>query len=144
MTAFVVDASVACKWFVGESGSETAEGLLSSETTLIAPDLVVPEVCNVVRTKAKLGQMTAEQAALAAETVADFFDEIVPSAGLAATAFRMASAFDRPAYACFYLALAEARNARLVSADFRFADRVRQSRWAGIVMPLSDLNIERQ
>jgi predicted nucleic acid-binding protein len=43
----VVDASVACKWFVEEDGSQAAEALLDSGSTLLAPDLLVPEVCNV-------------------------------------------------------------------------------------------------
>ena len=43
---FVVDASVALKWFVEEDGSERAAALLASKDLLIAPDLIVPEVCD--------------------------------------------------------------------------------------------------
>ena len=42
----VVDASVALKWFVDEDGSDRAVALLDGDEPLIAPDLVVAEVCN--------------------------------------------------------------------------------------------------
>jgi predicted nucleic acid-binding protein len=43
----VVDASVACTWFIVESGSVAAEALLTGGRALLAPDVIVPEVCNV-------------------------------------------------------------------------------------------------
>jgi len=43
----VIDASVACKWFIAEPQSDSAEALLAGGEVLIAPDLIVPEVCNV-------------------------------------------------------------------------------------------------
>ena len=42
----VVDANVAIKWFVEESRSDAARAVLASGEPLVAPDLVVPEVCN--------------------------------------------------------------------------------------------------
>ena len=42
----VVDASVAVKWLVEEPGSAEARELLAGEDSLLAPDLLVPEVCN--------------------------------------------------------------------------------------------------
>jgi predicted nucleic acid-binding protein len=36
----VVDASVAAKWFLPETGSEEATQLLSGANKLIAPDLI--------------------------------------------------------------------------------------------------------
>ena len=44
----VVDASVACKWFIAEAASDAAEALVAGGQMLLAPDLIVPEVCNVV------------------------------------------------------------------------------------------------
>jgi len=48
----VIDASVAVKWFVEEPDSSAAHRLLEAhatgETTLVAPDLVVYEVSNVL------------------------------------------------------------------------------------------------
>jgi|KBSMisStandDraft_5_1062788.scaffolds.fasta_scaffold2191147_1 predicted nucleic acid-binding protein len=37
----VVDASAACKWFIGEPGSDAAEALAADGAVLLAPDLFV-------------------------------------------------------------------------------------------------------
>jgi predicted nucleic acid-binding protein len=42
----VIDASVALKWFIDEDGSDRAAALLDGKELLIAPDLIVAEVCN--------------------------------------------------------------------------------------------------
>jgi predicted nucleic acid-binding protein len=113
----VVDASVACKWFVEEDGSQAAEALLDSGSTLLAPDLLVPEVCNVACIKLRRDQVTIEQAAAMVDDLPGFFDEFV-------------------AYDCFYLALAEARNAHFVTADTRFLRRLEGTPWAALAVEL--------
>lgn len=46
MVTFVVDASVALKWFVSEQGVSQAAALLAGLDALIVPDLIVAEVVN--------------------------------------------------------------------------------------------------
>ena len=46
--ALVVDASVVLKWYVAEDESTEALRLLDGEKKLIAPELVVAEVANIV------------------------------------------------------------------------------------------------
>jgi predicted nucleic acid-binding protein len=43
---------------------------------------------------------------------------------------------DHPDYDCFYLALAEQRQATLVTADRRLLNRVRGTQWASVAMGL--------
>lgn len=136
----VVDASVACKWFVAEAGSQEAEALLLGTHVFLAPDLIVPEICNLAATKLRRGEIGAEQAAGMAERIGDFFDVIVPSVELARRAFAMARDLSHPAHDCFYLALAEARDARLVTADMRFVDRLADTPWKSSVSRLSDFS----
>ena len=45
---FVVDASVAIKWFVPEIHAEAARRLLREGITLLAPDLIWAEVANAL------------------------------------------------------------------------------------------------
>lgn len=133
----VVDASVACKWFIAEGGTQAAEALLAEEHVFLAPDLIVPEICNLAATKLRRGEIAAEQAAGMVGRIGDFFDAIVPSAELARRAFAMASELEHPAYDCFYLALAEMRNARLVTANERFLDRLSRTPWKSLASGLS-------
>lgn len=51
--SYVVDASVAIKWFVTEDLHEHALTLFDQPETLIAPDLICLEIANVAWKKAK-------------------------------------------------------------------------------------------
>jgi len=115
--SLVVDASVVVKWFVAEARSDAARSVLGSGERLLAPDLVVPEVCNAVWKKLRRGEVTPEQAAAAASGVHAVLDQTVPTAGLAARALDLARRGNHPVYDCFYLALAEVVGCDVVSDD---------------------------
>lgn len=134
--SLVVDASVACKWFIAETGTDAAEALLASGAVLLAPDLVVPEVCNVACLKLWRGQITSDQAASMVDGLAELLDELVPTMQLVTRAFTIASALAHPAYDCFYLALAELRGTRMVTADRRLVGRLATTPWADLVVGL--------
>lgn len=48
MSRYVVDASVAVKWYVPEENSDAAEMLLGGSHELHAPDLILPEFGNII------------------------------------------------------------------------------------------------
>jgi len=132
----VIDASVALKWLVEEHGSDQAEQLVERQEPLIAPDLVITEVCNALCTKLRRWQITESQAQRCARLLPDYFAEIVPCAGIASRAVAIATSLAHPAYDCFYLALAEARQARMVTADARLPARIAGTGWESRAVPL--------
>jgi predicted nucleic acid-binding protein len=134
----VVGASVASKWSIDEPDSSDAEQLLRLDEALIAPDLVVAEICNVVWKKLRTGQITADRAAGVAEEVGDFFDALVPTKPLAPRALTIAESLAYPVYDCFYLAPAEQTNARLVTADARFLQRLQGTAWQARAVRLGE------
>lgn len=134
----VVDASVACKWFIAENDSTVAEALLASGEALAAPDLILAEVGNVLWKKLRSGEVDPDQARAAIDSMAGFFDSLVASASLAARSLEIARAVDHPIYDCFYLALAETLAAPLLTADARFLERVAGKTWERRIMGLSD------
>jgi len=136
----VVDASVACKWFVEEPGSPLAATLLEGDEGLIAPEIVVAEVSNALWRKLRAGEMTVEQAEAAVGELPRFFDDVAPCAHLAARALAITATLDHPVYDSLYLALAELREARLVSADRRLLDRLAGTPWASRAVSLHDLS----
>ena len=135
MTA-IVDASVACKWFLAEAGTDEAVALMQSGEGLAAPDILIPEVCNVAWRKARTGEIGARQAEAMVAGLAASLDEIVPSAPLATQSLTIARELDHPVYDCFYLALAEQREVRLVTADARLIGRLAETPWAARVVSL--------
>ncbi len=126
----VIDASVAFQWFVEEAGSAAAAALLALPDLLIAPDLIVAEVCNTGWKAVRAGTMLPDQHDDVASRLAAVIDEFVPLAPLARRAVAVSRALDHPVYDCFYLALSELRDATLVTADRRLLQRVKGTAWS--------------
>ena len=131
----VVDASVACKWFFEETGSREARDILTAGP-VAAPDLIVAEVANVAWRRVVQAEIRSDQAAAAMTGLLAVMDELVPCATLAKAALAMACKIGHPAYDCFYVALAEAREAVLVTGDRALLRRVAGTRWEPLVTPL--------
>lgn len=67
-----------------------------------------------------------------------FFDALVGAAALAARAVAIAGELDHPVYGCLYVTLAEARQARLVTADARLLGKLRGTSWEAKALNLTD------
>jgi predicted nucleic acid-binding protein len=121
--------AIACKWFIEEPGSLESREVFKQSDSLIAPDIIVAEVCSVAWKKARSGLSTPEHAASIAEMIGAIFNTLVPTAALAPQALAIAMKLDHPVYDCFYLALAEAHDTVVVTADARLLERIRRSPW---------------
>lgn len=120
----LVDASVAVKFIVDEEDRQLAASLISEEHDLVAPDILLLEVNNVIWKKVRLKQVAREQALAAVGTMRFFFKQLLPSELHFRRAFELALELDHPVYDCVYLALAEREALLLVTADNRFASRL--------------------
>jgi predicted nucleic acid-binding protein len=134
--ALIIDASVAIKWFVEEPGSESARHLWRNERHLLAPDLIVPEVCNTIWRKARVGQATPAQADEVVVRMQHGVLEFRPTIPLAARAMALSLALDHPAYDCFYLALAERERSVVVTADQRLISRLSKTQYDPLIRRL--------
>lgn len=120
----VVDASVATKWFFAESGHRAARALAREENVLIAPDLIVAEVCNTAWKKVARGEASVGQARELVIELPKVFRELVSCAALAPRALDLALELGHPAYDCFYVALAELADAQFATADGGLARKI--------------------
>lgn len=124
----VIDASIACKWYLDEPGSDQARALLEDgETLLIAPDIIIAEVANVLWLRLRRGDIEAEQAILATSHLADSFLTLIPSRTLIDRALKIAREIDHPIYDCLYLATAEQWEADFVTADKQLGRKAENS-----------------
>jgi predicted nucleic acid-binding protein len=121
----VVDASVAVKWLVDEPEHLAARSLLDRSERLQAPDFVFVETANVLWKKVLRRELTAQQAVEGVDSLPRLFETIIPSTLLVARALRMAIEMAHPVYDCLYLACSEHVGADLVTADEKFAAKVR-------------------
>lgn len=126
---WVVHASVALKWVVPETGTAEARAFLNRATErgaiLLAPELLWAEVANVLWKKASAADGLLEgEATTALHALLGSPISVVPHAAIAEAALQIALALGITAYDSMYLALAEARDAVLVTFDTRLARKL--------------------
>jgi predicted nucleic acid-binding protein len=131
LSTLVVDASIVSKWFLQEEESDAARALLRKNWILYAPDLLVAEIGNVLWKRLEKRELTLEQAELIMARFAAAPIVLVPVEQLSGMALRIAYLHRRNFYDCTYLALAIHEKCRMVTADLRFLNALRET-------PLSD------
>lgn len=124
----VVDASIAAKWYLNESGSEEAAHVLTSGAALLAPALIRIEVTGAIIRRFREGKLSLSRAreacALWEDDLAAGAIRLVPDDALLERARELAFQIRHTIQDCLYLAAAvEARGARLVTADPTFHTR---------------------
>lgn len=132
MTACIVDASVAIKWVVAETGTAEALALLGNE--LLAPALFEAECANILWKKVRRRELSSPEARVAARILSSFGVELCPTEPELPRLLELALALDHPAYDCVYLALAKARGVPLITADERLARLVNSAAQPGGVL----------
>jgi predicted nucleic acid-binding protein len=139
VTRFVVDASVAVKWFVPEDDDEAALALLDPAHELHAPDLLAAEFGNTIWKKLMRGELIEEEA----RTVIHALSVVPLSAhacqALLPAAFDIAVRTKRTVYDSLYISLATGLGARLVTADEKFVNALSSTPFADDVIHVRSL-----
>jgi predicted nucleic acid-binding protein len=131
---YVVDASVAVKWYVPEPPAAEAARVRAGPNPLHTPDFLDTEVANILWKKVRRGDISRADAddALAALAVAPVARE--PAPNLVVAAFDLAVQTGRTVYDCLYLALAVQLNGRMVTVN-----ALAVTPWAGYALRLADV-----
>jgi predicted nucleic acid-binding protein len=136
----VVDASVAAKWFLPEPYKDKAEkplrDFIGEKIDLIAPDLIVAEVSNLLWKRSTLrGDISVAQAAQSCANFLALGVTLQPSTTLAAAALKLATQERHSVYDMLYVVLAERNGCEFVTADEKLANKLggkfRFVRWLG-------------
>lgn len=124
---FVIDASVAAKWFLpDEPFSAIALELLRSATAggtdFMVPDLFFSECGNILWKAVRRQRLSAEEALAAIQVIEDLQTLTVPASGLLQRTLQIARAHDRTFYDSLYIAVAVQGQTHLVTADEKLAN----------------------
>ena len=106
MSTYVVDASVAVKWFLPELDSEAAFRLRDPSHKLLAPDYLWLEVSSVVCQRIQREQILPGEGLQILPELKRFVIQLFPSADLLHSATHMAIETSTSFYDCLYLSLA--------------------------------------
>jgi len=127
MSVYVVDASVAAKWFFEESHTEAASAILDAHYQLHAPDFLRLELDSVIGKRIRRGEITASLGRSIRDALRAFPLQYHPADLLEDAVFELALETSRSVYDCLYLALAVLIEAPLITADRRFYNALETS-----------------
>lgn len=134
----VIDASVGVKAFVDEPQSHIAQRIIEEAEQLIVPAHFLGEVGEVLVRRWRANEIILQQLAVI-QTVWRWTFVVVPLEQLFAEAFDIAMETGASFYDTLYVAVAERRDATLVTADARLLNRIAGTPWAGRAMSLAEL-----
>ncbi len=122
-----------------EPGSAEAVSLLDRH--LFAPDLLCAECANVLWKKVVRGELSSDEAELAARALETAEIDLIPTRPYLAAATAIAIDLAHPAYDCIYLAVAMGMATPFVTGDQRFIGRIgqRNSRFRDCVVALAEV-----
>jgi predicted nucleic acid-binding protein len=118
---YILDCSVAVKWFVPEELSDVALGLLeqfqATSVALVVPDSFVAEIGHSLRSHVRGRKLTEQAAHDAIADVVALPLEVAETRSLAAPAMQLALAHMSTFYDALYIALAEREDVKVLTAD---------------------------
>ncbi len=113
----VLDASAAVVVVLRRPQSHPLEEALEAADSILAPDLLVPELVNTIWKYHRFEGLNVDLCDRALSRALGLVDVLVPSEELAREAFLLARTTARSAYDMFYLALARREDACLLTRD---------------------------
>lgn len=123
----VVDASVAVKWFIPETGEEAAAKLLGGKQHLVAPALIRLEVTGAIIRRFREGHLSEKKAREGTQAWEAMLQyrvlRLVPDAELFEDAVQMAFLAKHTLTDCLYLAVAKQLGAPVITADGPMRER---------------------
>ncbi len=128
MTSYVLDASVAAKWFLrlrepfAQEALELLRRYARGEADFLVPDLFFAEFANILWKAQQHGRCDAELANKAIREIIGQGFRTFQCSELIEPAIQIARAYRRTVYDCIYVALAVATKSEMVTADERLAN----------------------
>lgn len=139
MKAFVVDASIAAKWYLPEAHGAAAQRLLDPSRRLLAPDLLFPEVGNVLWKRVLKGEVGERKAVEILSALEAVPLQIWESRSLMPVALEIGCRSRSTIYDSLYVALAMVARCPLVTADRGLYDTHSEGRQGPQVLWVEDI-----
>jgi predicted nucleic acid-binding protein len=135
----VVDASVAIKWFIPEIYSEAAVQARRLHQRLHVPAFLSLELGNVIAKKIRRGELTREDGKTVLKELRHLPLQRHADERLFPAAYELALDTRQSLYDCLYLALAEAVDGRLITADRKFYNPLARGSYGRRLVWVEDL-----
>lgn len=117
MTAIIVDASVAIKWFIPEIHAELSTHVLNESFVLYAPDLIFAEIGSILWKKCRSKEIAFSTASAILSDFKRVPIDIYANDILINEAWQIAHNYQCTVYDSLYVAMAKMKQGILVTAD---------------------------
>ena len=139
MNIYIIDASVAVKWYVPEIYQQVTWKLLNPAYHLHVPEFFLLEFGNFLCKKQRRGELNFDESFFILNKM-----EEVPllwhqDGLLFPKAFEIANDTHRSLYDCLYLSLAIAIDGQMVTADLKFYEALQTSPYANRLLWVEDI-----
>ena len=139
MSGYVVDASVAIKWFLPEIHSESAVQARRLRQRLHVPAFLTLELGNVIAKKIRREELTRADGETILKELRHLPLQRHADERLFPAAYELAIDTRQSLYDCLYLALAEAVDGRLITADRKFHNTLAGGPYGRLLVWVEDL-----
>jgi predicted nucleic acid-binding protein len=136
---YVVDASIAVKWFIPETHSQSASSFQYTSYGLHVPAFFMLELGNVLSKKIRRGELTPDEGEIILKEVRRLPLQYHDDARLFKPACALALQTQRSLYDCLYLALSEVIDGTLVTADRKFYMALAYGTYANRILWVEEL-----
>ncbi len=120
MKGYVIDASVAIKWFIPEIHSEVALHASRLQARLHVPAFIQLEVGSVLAKKIRREELTRDEGDVILKEFRHLPLQYHPDERLFHAGYALALVTHQSLYDCLYLALAETIDGAVITADRKF------------------------
>ncbi|MGH7230401.1 MAG: type II toxin-antitoxin system VapC family toxin [Nitrospiraceae bacterium] len=139
MTDYVVDASVAVKWFLPEVHTDVALRIRAPSYRLHIPSFFILEFSNILCKKIRNDEITRDQGDFALQELRNIPFSRHADESLLPQAFALANDTRRSLYDSLYVALAIAIDGKVVTADRKLVLALQNSPYAAHLCWIEDL-----
>lgn len=139
MSRFVVDASIAIKWYLPEDHAVEADRLLDPQNILQAPDLLLSEVGNILWKRVLRGECPVDKADTILRELQGNFLQIWRAGVLLNDALTIACHTKRTFYDSLYVALAVMNDCRMVTADKKLYNSLKNATFKKYILWVEDI-----
>lgn len=127
MSAYVVDASVAAKWFLDEDLCDPARRILNNEYNLHAPDFLLLEMDSIFWKRIRRGDISPTKGEEARQLLKEIPMELYPFTNFLDSAYEIANMAQRSVYDSLYMALAILLDAPMLTADRKLCNALKKT-----------------
>jgi predicted nucleic acid-binding protein len=127
---YVVDASVAVKWYVPEIYETEATRVLKGRQPLHAPELIIPEFSSIIWKKVRRGELSKAEGERIVSAISRKRWTVHPHKNIIKSAYIGAEATGQTVYDWTYLALAISLSCHFVTADGKFFKALEKTAFA--------------